>query len=73
MRNISQIMLSNTFKKLLATALYMLLTAIIGGVIAFYLSYKVGYIIVLTAVVIGNICLVSCLASRVLGKHLKKE
>lgn len=67
------IKLSDTFKKVLATALCMLFIAIIGGVIALFLSYNVGHIIVLIAVVIGNISLVSCLVLKVLGKHLKKE
>lgn len=65
--------LSNPFKKVLATALFMLFLAIIGGMVAFFLSYDVGHMIVLTAVVIGNICIIACIVLRILGKHLKNE
>jgi hypothetical protein len=62
--------LSKTFKRLLATAVSMLLVAIIGGTIAFYLSYKIGHIIVLSAVITGNACFVACVVMRISGHHL---
>ncbi len=65
--------LSNNFKNILATAIAMLFLAITGGIVAFFLSYNIGHIIVLAAVVIGNICIITCIILRILGKHLKKE
>jgi hypothetical protein len=65
--------LSSNFKKLLVTAISMLFIAILGGVITFFVSYNIGHVIVLAAVLVGNLCLVTCAVLRILGKHLKNE
>ena len=60
--------LSPHFKKLLFTALLMLLVAFIGYGVAF-LSYGIGYTIATVGIFTGNACLLGCFILRVLGKH----
>lgn len=65
--------LTSTFRKVLVTGIVMLFVALIGGVIAFFISYNIGHAIAFIGVAGGNICIVIGFFLIISGNHLKKE
>jgi len=63
--------LSPIFKRLLLASILMLLVAVIGGVIAFLVSYEVGHLIAAVGIILGNVFFLLCAVLRFLGKHRK--
>jgi hypothetical protein len=70
LRNIDA-QLSSNFKRLLLASIFMLLVTVIGGAIAFLVSYEVGYLIAAVGIILGSVSILSCAVLRFLGKHQK--
>jgi uncharacterized membrane protein (UPF0136 family) len=65
--------LSGNYKKALEIGVCMLFLALIGGAIAYFLSYTIGHAVVLISAAIANICIFYSGYLVMTGRHLKKN